>query len=139
MNAKEYLMQVRNLDRVIGIKEREIKKLNGDMESLKSVQLGDKVKTSCTNGQQKTLDKFIDLKTDIENEVAELLDLKKQVRGEINSLNDNRYIGVLIDYYINGATLDEVAEHLNYSRPQTVRLYGNALCAFDKMILNDTN
>lgn len=138
MNAKEYLMQVRNLDRVIGIKEREIKKLNGDMESLKSVQFGDKVKTSCTNGQQKTLDKFIDLKTEIENEVAELLDLKKRVRGEINSLNDNRYIGVLIDYYINGATLDEVAEHLNYSRSQAARLYGNALCAFDKMILNDT-
>lgn len=34
-------------------------------------------------------------------------------------------------------TLDEIAEDIKYSRIHTIRIYGNALDNFEKMILND--
>lgn len=138
MTAREYLMQIKNLDGYINAKLREKSDLEHQMTALRSVQFGDKVKTSCTDRQQKTIDKIIDLKSMIDDEIDRLIDLKKEVRDKINQLSDNRFKSVLIDYYINGMTFDEIAESINYSRVQVIRIYGNALDKFEKMILNDT-
>lgn len=139
MTAKEYLMQVRNTDNLINAKLREIEKLQNQITSLQSIQFGEKVKSSQTgDNMQKTIEKIVDMQNEINAEIDHLVDLKNQVRAKINLLSDNRYITVLTDYFINCMTFDDIAENINYSKIQTIRIYGNALDNFGKMILNDT-
>lgn len=137
VTAKEYLMRIRNLDGFINAKIKEKSELEKQMTCLKSVQFGEKVKTSCSDNAQKTIDKIIDMRNEIDEEIDKLVDLKREVREKINRLSDNRFKSVLIDYYINGMTFDEIAEDIKYSRIHTIRIYGNALDVFEKMILND--
>lgn len=137
MTAKEYLNQARGLDMLINAKIKEKSELKKQMACLKSVQFGEKVKTSCSDNAQKTIDKIIDMRNEIDGEIDKLIDLKREVREKINRLSDIRFKSVLIDYYINGMTFDEIAEDIKYSRMHTFRIYGNALDNFEKMILND--
>lgn len=136
MTAKEYLMQVRNTDNLINAKLREFEELRKQIESLQSVQFGEKVKSSQTgDSMQKTIEKIIDMQNEINAEVDKLVDLKSKIRAEINQLLDNRYITVLTDYFINCMTFDEIANEEKYSRRQISRLYGNALQSFQKDVL----
>jgi preprotein translocase subunit YajC len=128
-------MQVRNIDNLINAKCRELDELERQMTCLKSVKLGDKVITSCTDGMQKTIDKVIDLRCKINSEIDNLVDLKTDIRNSINKLDDNRYITVLIDYFVNAMTFDQIAESERYSRRQVIRIYGNALQTFEKDVL----
>lgn len=127
-------MQVRNLDSLINAKCREKTELEKQVMCLQSVKLGDKVKTSITDSTQKTIDKIIDIENEIDNEIDNLVNLKAEVRQYINQLSDNRYITVLTDYYINNMTFDEIAEDnkIRYSKRQIMRIYGNALQAFER-------
>lgn len=139
VTAQEYLMQVKNLNSFIDTKLIEKSQLDEQMCALKSVQPGEKVKSSCVDGQQKTIDKIIDLKTKIDEEVDRLVDLKAEVREKINQLQDNRFKSILINYYINNKTFEQIAEIIHYSKTQTTRMHGYALDVFEKMILNATN
>lgn len=138
MTAKEYLMQVRNIDGVINAKLEEIEQLEIRVISLQSVKFGEKVKSSNTGDSvQKTIEKIVDMQSKIKSEIDKLVDLKVEVSSKISQLADNRYITVLIDYFINGMTFDEISNdennHMKYSKRQIMRIYGYSLQAFEKL------
>ncbi len=134
MTAKEYLMQVRYLDKLINAKISELDKLEKQITSLHSVTLGDKVKFSAGwNSIQRTVDKIIDMRTEINDEIDRLVDLKAVIRKQLNSLNDNRFISVMIEYYINSRTFEQIAEDMNYSNRQVIRIHGKALKKFREL------
>ena len=136
MTAKEYLMRVRNLDKLINSKCREIDSLQKQIISLQSVQVCERVITSQTgDSMQRTIERIIDMQSEINSEIDRLIDLKAEVSNKINQLTDNRYITVLTDYFINCMTFEDIANEEKYSRRQITRLFGNALQSFQKDVL----
>lgn len=134
MIAKEYLKQVRNLDKLINAKISELDELEKQITSLHSVTLGDKVQSSSSGDSlQRTIDKIIDMRAEINGEIDRLVDLKAVIRNQLNSLNDNRYIAVMVEYYINGKTFEKIAENMHYSNRQIIRIHGNALQKFREL------
>ncbi len=136
MTAKEYLMQVRNIDGLINAKLEEINQLENRVTSLQSVKFGEKVKNSNTSDSvQKTIEKIVDMQSEINSEIDKLVDLKAEVSGRINQLTDNRYVTVLTNYFINGMTLDDISnsDDMKYSKRQIMRIYGHSLQAFEKL------
>lgn len=54
-------------------------------------------------------------------------------------MQDNRFKCILINYYINNKTFEQIAEIIDYSKAQTMRMHGYTLDIFEKMTLNATN
>ena len=80
-----------------------------------------------------------EFKTVIPIEVDRLVDLKVKVRKKINQLQDNRFKCILINYYINNKTFEQIADIINYIKAQTKRINEYALDIIEKMILNEKN
>lgn len=130
MTVKEYLMQIKNLNDFINSKCREKEQLHSDLMTmtLQSVKLGDKIKSSVSvDSMQRTIEKIDDMEKEIDKEIDNLVDLKYEVRQNINKLPDNRFKTVLIDYYINGLTFNQISDNMSYCKRHIERIYGNAL------------
>ncbi len=131
MNAKEYLNSVRDLDELIEIKKRELLKLR---EALNSPGVNEvRVKSSTVNDRMRMVDTIVDYSSDILREIARLVGLKKEVHEKIAALSKPVYVGLMTDYYINGATWEEIAAQLHISVRHVYRIHGNALNEFRKI------
>ena len=109
MTAKEYLRSIKYLDNSINAKLTELDRLRHNAESIRGVSYdGDKVQGGIMDGM-KIVDKIIELNNIINAEINRLVDLK---------------------IYINGYTLEQVAERLNVNYRTVCRWYGEALQIF---------
>ena len=132
MTAKEYLNRVRLTDKRIKIKNEELYHLQLSIAQISPQTNTERVKSSNESGFMQTVDKIIDLQTDINAEIDKLVDLKNEARNKINQLDDERYIIVLTEYYINCKTFEQTAIDNNYSKRHVLRLHGWALQSFRK-------
>lgn len=132
MTAREYLSQVSELDALINAKLSEISRLRLSAESISAVKYdGEKVQTS-ENSSMRIIDKIMDLERTINEEINTLIDLKVEVRDSINKVYHPRFITILIDKYINGFTLEQIAERMNVAPKTVYRWHGTALQLFRK-------
>ena len=133
MTAREYLEQVLKLDRLINSKLTELSRLRHNMESLSSPTLSsDKVRSGGLNNSMSTIDKIMDLERTIDSEIDKLVDLKAEIRSKIDRVYNPDFITVLTDKYINGYTLDQIAERMNVTPKTVYRWHGAALQIFRK-------
>ena len=131
MTAREYLEQVLKLDRLINSKLTELSRLRHNMESLSSPTLSsDKVRSGGLNNSMSTIDKIMDLERTIDSEIDKLVDLKAEIRSKIDRVYNPDFITVLTDKYINGYTLDQIAERMNRSYETIRNWHGEALQIF---------
>lgn len=133
-NAKDYLNSVRMLNTAIKVKESELYQLKLNIASLSPQTTGERVKSSSSGDIMKTVDKIVDMQAEINAEIDRLVDLKKEVRLKVNQLTDSRYVDILIDYYINCKTWEEVANDLKYNLRWVYRLHDRALQSFSKLM-----
>lgn len=136
MTAKEYLEQVKH-------KQVEIENLRRDKESLHQMMYGlgsygysEKVQTSRENDKFGTLYSKLDLlDRQIADHIIEFLEFKSKVSGEINALEDMRFMVLLNCRYLHFQTWETIAEKA-YTHPYNVRhvqkLHGLALKAFQE-------
>lgn len=132
MTAKEYLKQPIDLNRLINAKQTELYKLRLDATGLSSPVLGDKVCASATDSSMATVDKIVDMQTTINAEIDRLIDIKAEIRNKIDRCYNPQYISVLTELYINGKTLEGLAEEWEVSYPTVCNLKGEALEVFRK-------
>lgn len=133
-NAKDYLNSVRMLNTAIKVKESELYQLKLNIASLSPQTTVERVKSSSSGDIMKTVDKIVDMQAEINAEIDRLVDLKKEVRLKVNQLTDSRYVDILIDYYINCKTWEEVANDLKYNLRWVYRLHDRALQSFSKLM-----
>ena len=134
MNTKEYLGQMKNIDRRIKDKLDEAEKWRGIAIST-SVNIGEvSVQTS------KKPDKMGDavaLALDYEEECRQLaiclIDIKHKITQQIDSMENVVYYNILKSHYIRGNKLEIVADEIGYSLKQTNRLYKKALMNFEEI------
>ena len=131
MNAKEYLNRVRFADISINTKSDELYHLK-----LKSLQVSpqsqsERVQSSGSGGD---FTKIVLLQEKINEEIDQLVELKKQARTLIHRLTDERYKTVLTEYYLNHKTWEQVADCMNYDLRWVYRIHGKALKEFSKVL-----
>lgn len=132
LTAKEYLQQARSLDMLINAKQDELYALRLTATSVFSPALGDKVKSGGTNNTMQIVDKIIALQETINREIDRLVDLKAEMREKIARVYNPQLIAVLTDKYINGFTLEQIAERMDVAHKTVYRLHGQALQVFRK-------
>ena len=132
MTAKEYLRSIKYLDNSINAKLAELDRLKRDMCSIRGVTYdGDKVQGG-TIDNMKIVDKIIDLNNVINAEIDKLVDLKAEAHGKIEKVCNEKFISLLTDIYINGYTLEQVAERMGKSYETIRGWHGEALQIFRK-------
>lgn len=133
MTAKEYLNSVRKADRQINVKHKELSYLALKVAQISPQTKAERVLSSSSTDPMKIVDKIVDLQTEINSEIDELVKLRAEVLNKINQLNDERYRNVLTEYYINCETWEQVSKTLKYDLRYVFKLHAKALNAFDKI------
>lgn len=132
VTAREYLGQVRALDDLINAKQRELYRLRLSATSLSSPTFGEKVQTGGENRSMLIIDKIIAMQEEISAEINKLVDLKAEIRERISRVYNPQFIALLTDKYINGLTLEQIAEKMDKSYETVRGWHGEALQIFRK-------
>lgn len=133
MQVKEYLKQLKSIDTLISEKQLEVNNLE-DMATRISIRYDkDKVLTSKDKDKMtKTVAKIADLQQEINQYIDFLIDLKTGAQHIINQVESIPLQKVLIGYYINNKSFEQLAEEMNRSCRHITRLHGQALLEANK-------
>lgn len=71
--------------------------------------------------------KIADLEREINTDIDALVDLGREISDKIKSIGQDKLRQVLELHYLNGLSLDEVAERMHYSYRQICRIHSQAL------------
>ena len=132
MTAREYLSQVKALDNLINAKEMELYKLRLSATSVSSPAFGDKVLSGGENRSMLIVDRIIAMQEEINVEIDRLISLKAEIRAKIKRVYHPQLVALLTDKYINGLTLEQIAEKMDKSYETVRGWHGEALQIFRK-------
>ena len=79
-------------------------------------------------------DRLIELESLVDSKVDEQIELKAEILRTIMQLDDRRQRLVLMEYYIEMKTWEQVAVDLNYSYMHITRLHGYALKEVQRLL-----
>lgn len=120
MNPKKYLQLYRESVQKTSEIASNLAELKAEAEALKDHE-----------GQRVELDaavaKYVDACKDAEKELDRLAELRKEIRGVIDSVEDTRLHSLLWRRYISGMTWEQVAVSMNYTYRRVTQLHGLAL------------
>lgn len=139
MTVKQYLYSVRD-------EQKEIEELNERIYEMRMSLLPgavrydtDKVQVSPTDAITDRMAEIADYVTALENKMETLATKRRNAQKLIWMLEDSRERQVLDSYFLSvkRPAMRNVAAMINYSLPQTVRIYDSGIKHLEKMITND--
>lgn len=133
MTAKEYLRQIRSLDKECSALLNLIEKQHSEITRT-TTMLSDMPRGGKPGRDEEMIIEMIELKRRFRSGMTELTRLKSEAIGLINSLTDSRYRLVLNHYYLGGMTWEQVAVTMGISYQWAHRLHGQALKEFQKKL-----
>jgi Ribonuclease G/E len=132
MKSKDYLEQIRILDRLINNKLQELEQLEALATKVTSVNSGDRVQASGSQDKMAdTVIKILELKQEINADIDRLVDLKCEIIPMIDAVQDADLIDVLYKRYIQGKKWEEIALEMHYTFRWVLKLHGRALQKID--------
>jgi len=137
MRAKEYLRQIRKLDIKINQRIKEQGELRSRMFSIGGSST-DSVRVQESREGDKlsnAVSEYLDMEAEIDAMIDDLVNAKHRIIGEIQSLEDERYMQILYMRYVEYKHFYEIADELHYSLEHTIRLHGWALVQFEKDVI----
>lgn len=138
MNAKEFLRQVKKLDRLIENKMIEVQQWKEIAENTTATLSGERVQS--THNPHRIADaigRYIDLEAEIKRDIDALIATKKDVIEVIEQLNADEY-DVTHKIYVQFLTYDETAYICKQSKSWVTTAHGRALKHVQR-ILNERN
>lgn len=134
-NPKEYLRQLRRLEVCIEQRQEELNRLR-ELIGCNAIDYGERVQTSpSADSIPNEVIRRAELEADISRKIERFLQLKHKIINEIQSLDNAVYVKILYMRYVEYKSLDEIAEKMNYSYRQVLRLHGTALKEFRKNLV----
>ena len=130
MQAKQYLKQAYRLNELINSDLEELAELKIFSTSISSSNLSGMPRSGTGNVEPtfaRAIDKIIDLENHINEEIAHLVDLKKEIRSVINEVIDGDEKLLLKYRYINFLTWEDICEKMNVSIRTAHRIHTSAL------------
>ena len=128
MTAKEYLSQAKYLDIRINSKIRQVDALNDLAANATSALSG--MPHDPNHGRSTMADcvaKIVDLQTEINADIDELVDLKREILETIKSLHNVEFQTILERRYLCFETGEKIAADMGYDLRWLFRLHGKAL------------
>ena len=128
MTAKEYLSQVRFIDRLVDSKLDQVMRLR-DSATKATATLSDMPRSDTPNvcRMEDTICKIVDLEKEINRDIDRLVDLKRETREIINQLTDPDQQLILELRYLCYKPWAEIMDELGYSETSIYRIHGEAL------------
>ncbi|MCD8197822.1 MAG: DUF1492 domain-containing protein [Lachnospiraceae bacterium] len=128
MTAKEYLSQAYRLDARINSKVEQVESLNCLATKCTSTLTGmPKSSNGSTSRMEDVIVKIIDLQEEINRDIDELVDLKKEIVRVIKAVDDTECQTLLEKRYLCFEQWEQIAVDLGYSIQHTFRLHDRAL------------
>lgn len=137
MTAKEYLRQLRKIDRQLELLFKEREELEKAQTFMRSPQMdGDRVQTSPSGDPpwMGYLIKWEEMTARIGEKWDELIELKQTIIDQIGMLSDTRYIDILGKRYVEFKSFEMIAVEMGYSFEYTLRIHWEALKAFEHIM-----
>ena len=131
MTAKQYLNRVRRIDEEIEVLLCQVQRTRERLESV--TQNYDSDGATGTKDPHK-YDRLVELESLIDTKIDEQIALKAEILKTITQLSDRRQRLVLMEYYVEMKTWEQVAVDLNYSYMHITRIHGFALKEVQKLI-----
>lgn len=132
MTAKEYLMQVSILNHRIEIKNRQLEDARERLLSSGGMKYTDGRVVSSPH-QDPIGDRVVksrELETRINAMIDRYIDLRDRITDQINGMEDDRYIQILTQRYIDGMKIRDISKKMHYTEQYIIILHGKALQAF---------
>lgn len=136
MRAKDYLLQIRKIDRMITNKIAEVEHWKAVALGAGTYSEGDRVQSS--GGKDKLSDavcRYMVLEEQLNEEIDRLIDTKREITATIEQLNPSEY-DLLHRLYIQQKNLQEVAADMGKSYSWARGTHGTALYNLQR-ILNE--
>ena len=133
MRAKDYLMQIRRIDAEVDALHQQIDKLRMDAQGVRAMALTDMPKGGKGHDVVDTIADVADLQAMCADKMQQLVEMRRNAVNVIVSIDRSELRAVLIMYYLNGKSWEQVADDLNYSMRAIFKLHGTALAEFDKV------
>jgi DNA-directed RNA polymerase specialized sigma24 family protein len=128
MEAKDFLNQVKKLDLQIKNKLIEKQQWKDIALGITSNMDGERVQSSGRKTKMAdAIDRCVDMEAEIDRLVDKLVDTKKEVIATIEQLDSPTQYDVLHMIYIQGKTLQEVADSYGMSYDWATTTHGRAL------------
>lgn len=140
MTAKEYLLQIRDIDKKIASLERSIEQCKERATSItaKFSEIPPQHNGSVSQKIAINAEKAVDYETDVKMLKEEAEQLKIKISREIDNVPNNTYSALLRDYYVNGLPWEDVAENIDKDSDYTKKeLHNKALAMFEKSFLKN--
>lgn len=137
MTTKEYLNQIERLDKMITNKLSEIYQLK--IMACSITVSGDSERVQTSGNQDKlgsTIAKIVDLERETDELVDSLVDKRKEILKQIDSMTNIDHYDVLHKHYVERRTFQDIADSENWSIRQVFNIHGRALQEFEKMYGN---
>ena len=131
MTAKQYLNRVRRIDKEIEVLLRQVQRTRERLESV--TQNYDSDGATGTKDPHK-YDRLVELESLIDTKIDEQIALKAEILKTIMQLQDRRHRLVLMEYYVEMKTWEQVAVDLGYAWRHVMRLHGLALKALQEVL-----
>lgn len=138
MNAKTYLMQIKQADIRINNKIAEKQALYSMATKVTPTLSFDK--SSNGFGGDKIgniVAKIADIETEINTMIDEYTDLKNKIIHEIEQLDDERYYNLLHKRYVQYKDFSIIASDMCYEYKSIIKLHGKALKEFEKRFIRN--
>ena len=135
MKAKEYLMQVERIERIIRNKREEIFRLRNSVESTTAINTGERVMSS--GSQDKlgdTITKMVLMQDEISADIEILLIKRREVIATIDQVGDAELIDLLYRRYCLFKSWEQIACEMNYTYRWVTKLNGKALLKVQKIL-----
>lgn len=133
MTVKEWLKNGRNLNfEIQALREARNRALNAAVGG--AVDYGaERVQTSGGNGTERLFVAYSQYSAELERRIAELEDYQAEMLRLINKVSNTTYRTLLIEYYINCKSWEDVGTDMHYSYVHIVnRLHPQALNEINK-------
>lgn len=133
MDTKQYLSQIKRLDRNIQNKLSELYNLKMMASSISVSNEGERVQTSGNKDQLgAVVAKIVDMEKEVDKMVDLFVDTRSEIISQIDSMDDLDSYDILSMRYVAGKTFHEISEKTGWSIRKVFSLHGKALLEFEK-------
>jgi regulator of replication initiation timing len=136
MTAKEYLSQTYRIDQRINSKLEQVTSLR-DLAAKATMTFSDMPHNAVRNShsRERIIDKILDLESEINADIDDLVDLKREMVQLIKRIENSEYQTLLEQRYLCFKSWEQIAVDMGYELRYLHKLHGRALECCEAIII----
>ena len=133
MTTKEYLSQVDRLDKMIARKLCEICELKESAYGIGAISSEERVQTTPNHDPLGTMYvRNAELEEKYKNQIGVYDDLREKIKLQIVSVDNQMHRNVLFAKYVDGKSLERIADEMSRTYKHITKGHGKALMEFEQ-------